>query len=400
MPARVETRSKLRPSLRPEPVTGRAMGDTTWLAGRKEGAMNHDPETARSPRSTRRPFARWMPFLVLPAVVSLAAIALPAGAIPGPDPPAAAQNFSIVISIAEPSGPELLHEVPFDRAQNWDFGDRRAYRCAFVEYIVGGEVLFRLEFERLAVPDQAENYVVINDRHGMESGEGGQPEAPIDNCGLPERLGGPRVWDGSPFVAGGASFTLFRDGQPLTSYSLPAVAPNDPDAQWSVGNDPGEAYLWYAEPGENSEALLRFLVIPQAPGVALSPVPPSPTPSPSPTPGAKHDSTVTLGLEGRLRAFGVVRVPDGTTGCRGRPARHHRAARLRPVDERSPRPDDGRRRLQGAAGRPGGDVPGERVAADPRRRRRVWRCRLPDAGLRDPRTAPLRGRRWRDRARP
>jgi hypothetical protein len=38
---------------------------------------------------------------------------------------------------------------------------------------------------------------------------------------------------------------------------------------WSPGNDPGEAYLWRAEPGESPTPILRATVTPIAAGVAV-----------------------------------------------------------------------------------------------------------------------------------
>jgi hypothetical protein len=279
--------------------------------------MRNDPETSLASTPTKTAIRRWGPFVVLPTLIALAALALPAGAVPGPDPQGAPAHFSIVVNGEFAGETEVLQEIGFDRANSWDFGDRESYRCAYIEYIVGGEVQFKIEFERLAVPGQPANYIVINDRHGSESGEDGNPPAQSDTCGMPAG-GGPRVSDGSPFVAGGANFTIYKDGSPLTSYSLPAVAPEDDEVFWSVGDDPDEAYMWYIEPGETNEAVLRFDIVPVAPGVSLSPFPsptPSPSPSPSPSPGAMHGSNVTLSLEGRLRAFGRVRVLDGTAAC-------------------------------------------------------------------------------------
>lgn len=270
--------------------------------------MRSDPESSGAPSPARTSVARrlsWLPPVI--AAIALAALALPAEALPGPDPSSAAPHFSIVVNGGSRGDSEVLQEIGFDRAANWDFGDRESYRCAYVEYIVGGQVLFRLEFERLAVPGEPVDYIAINDRHGIETGEGGVPPV-ADDCGMPAD-GGPRSFDGSPFVAGGATFTVYQDTAPLTTYALPATSPENPEVAWSVGDDAGEAYMWYAESGEDLEAVLRFTIVPVAPGISLSPT------NPSPSPGGQHRSAVTLALEGRLRAVGQVRVPDGLQDC-------------------------------------------------------------------------------------
>ncbi len=286
--------------------------------------MRYDPDRHDTP--TTKPSRSRAPWLVVPALVALVALAQPVAAIPGPDPADAPPAFTIYVVGNSDGETEALEALDFARADNWDFGDREAYRCAYVEYIVGGQVLFKLELERLAVPGQADNYVALNDEGGMESGEGGNPPSPGDLCGMPAGAG-PLQFDGSAFVSGGATFTVTRDGSPLATYSLPAVSPTNPESFWSPGNDPGEAYLWYIAPGEANDPVLRFTVVPMASGVSVDGLP-APSPSPTPGPVGDHASDVTLRLSGGLRAHGHVRVPDGTTSCK--------ANRLVMVERRRP----------------------------------------------------------------
>lgn len=241
--------------------------------------------------------------LVVPALLAILALVVsgPVGALPGPDPDDAPPEFSIVIIGTHEGEAEVFDELHFTRAAGWDFGDREGYRCAFVEYVADGIVQFELVFERLEVPTHDENYIIINDRHGNESGEGGAPPAPSDLCGMPAG-GGPRTHDGTPLVSGGANFTVYKDNVPYVTYSLPAVAPINDESFWSVGDEAGEAYLWYIEEGEVNDAVVRFTIRPVGPGISLAPI-------------VNHDSGVTLELRGHLNARGNVSVSDGFAEC-------------------------------------------------------------------------------------
>ncbi|HEY7661442.1 MAG TPA: hypothetical protein VIC58_12690 [Actinomycetota bacterium] len=260
--------------------------------------------------------------LAVVAVLALAIATTPATGVPGPDPQNAPNDFQIFITGTHLGETEMFEELNFSRANGWDFGDREAYRCAYVEYIVGGQIQFEISFERLAVPGHEGNYIVINDKDGWESGEGGFPDS-SDNCGMPPGAG-PRSHDGSPMVPGGASFTVHKGGAPLVTYNLPATTAVNAESFWSVGDEPGEAYLWYVEEGEADDAVLRALIIPVAEDVTLSagppPPPPTPDPSPSPTPPPpgppeNHRSSVTLRLSGHLRATGFVSIAGGAVEC-------------------------------------------------------------------------------------
>ncbi len=70
-------------------------------------------------------------------------------------------------------------------------------------------------------------------------------------------------------MAGGATFDLSRNGVWLTSFTLPAVSAANDDSFWSVGNEPGEAYLWYSEPGDDPVPVLRATVEAVASGVSV-----------------------------------------------------------------------------------------------------------------------------------
>lgn len=241
--------------------------------------------------------------VVLPALLALLALVVtgPVGALPGPDPDDAAPEFSIDILGTHEGETEVFEKLVFTRAAGWDFGDRESYRCAFVEYVADGVVQFELVFERLEIPGHDANYIVINDHNGMETGEGGAPPAQGDLCGMPAGAG-PRTHDGTPLVPGGANFTVYKDNAPYMTYSLPAVAPINDESFWSVGDEPGEAYLWYIEEGEANDAVLRFNIRPVAPGVSLVPL-------------IDHESALTLDLRGHLNARGAVSVSDGFAEC-------------------------------------------------------------------------------------
>jgi hypothetical protein len=248
--------------------------------------------------------------LVVTALLMVIAIALPADGLPGPDPTDSPDHFQIVVYGTGDDGEREIFDAPmFLRADGWDFGDREAYRCAYAEYIVNGEVLFKVEFERLLVPGHDGNYVVINDRGGMETGDGDTPASPVDLCGMPAGAG-PRSWDGSPFVPGGVSLPVFRDGQPLVTMTFPETVSTNVETHYTGGDDPGEAYMWYVEAGEANDAVLRIQIVPMAPGVSLQDQPPTPPP------GSDHESRISLRLEGRLKAVGHVRVPDGAAECK------------------------------------------------------------------------------------
>lgn len=241
--------------------------------------------------------------LVVPALLAILALVVtgPVGALPGPDPNDAPPEFTIVILGAHEGETEVFDELQFARANGWDFGDREGYRCAFVEYVADGIVQFELVFERLEVPGHDANYIMINDRNGMESGEGGAPPAPADLCGMPAGAG-PRTHDGTALTSGGANFTVYKDNVPYVTYPLPAVAPNNDESFWTVGDEAGEGYLWYIEEGEANDAVVRFTIRPVGPGISLVPI-------------VNHDSGVTLDLWGHLNARGTVEVSDGFAEC-------------------------------------------------------------------------------------
>lgn len=248
---------------------------------------------------------------ILASALLIIVVAAPAAAIPGPDPADAPPEFSIVVLGTHAGETEIFDMLDFSRADGWDFGDREAYRCAFVEYIVNDEVQFTLTFDRLTIPGHDAGYITISDRHGMEL-EGNAPE-----CGFIEDGSGiGQTWDGSPFVSGGASFTIYKDTSPLVVYALPAVSPVNVETFWSVGDEPGEAYMWYVEEGEANDAVVRFTITPIASGVSLSPEP-APGPEPEPEP-LEHRARVTLKIRQHITLFGQVRIPDETEACRRR----------------------------------------------------------------------------------
>jgi hypothetical protein len=201
--------------------------------------------------------------VVLLAVTSvLVGLAAPARALPGIDPPSAANRFEIFVRDLQAH--EMFERLAFLRSNGWDFGDRTGYACAWVEYQVGGQIQFRMDFQLVVGDEYQPGSLQINDRNGLEGPDGAVP------CGSSSGRSRSLQSDGSAFVPNsGATFTIARSGALLTSYSLPAVSATNPESFWSPGNDPGEAYLWRVEPGETPTPVLRATVTPIATGVAL-----------------------------------------------------------------------------------------------------------------------------------
>jgi hypothetical protein len=200
--------------------------------------------------------------VLLAVTLVLVGFAAPAQAIPGIDPPSAANRFEIFVRDLQAH--EMFERLTFLRSNGWDFGDRTGYACAWVEYQVGGRIQFRMDFQLVVGDEYEAGSLQINDRNGLEGRDGAVP------CGSSSSRGNNLQSDGSAFIPNsGATFTLARDGAVLTSYSLPAVSATSDESLWSPGNEPGEAYLWRVEPGETPTPILRATVTPIATGVSL-----------------------------------------------------------------------------------------------------------------------------------
>ena len=193
-------------------------------------------------------------FLIL--VLGLVLIGGTASALVGPEP----DSDPVTIIFKELNGGPEYDRIVFDRTENaagfrWDFRDREAYRCADMEGFVGDELVLRLEFE------QETNYDIdnppgfqINDRGGVEHGDGSNPPFPADAdpCGT-DVGGGPERnrWlhtteDHFPHYLVGhtaeAPVTIYVDGLPVETLDLRRDQCND--WYWTPGDEPGEVVGW------------------------------------------------------------------------------------------------------------------------------------------------------------
>jgi len=183
------------------------------------------------------------------AVALLLALPMVASALVGPEPGSA--DFKIIFK--ELSGGPFYDQMEFDTAQGWDFGDREAYRCTFVEFVVDGVVTHRIEFEQAFDYPEPPGFQ-INDKGGEEHGDGDNPPRPADSdpCGTDEGGGIAR----NRWVPSGedhfphydhhnttAAVTLFLDGEPIQTLDLN----RDECARgyWTPGDEPGEVVLWW-----------------------------------------------------------------------------------------------------------------------------------------------------------
>ncbi len=196
------------------------------------------------------------------ALLLLAGLSTPASGLPGIDPSSAPTRFQIFVRDLHDR--EVYERLNFSRSNGWDFGDRTAYSCAWVEYVSGGQIQFRVDFELVIGAEYQAGSLEINDRNGLEE----RPDART-SCGDGVGLGPNLRHDGSTFVPGGATFVLSKNGVWLTTYTLPGVSAENDESLWSVGDEPGEAYLWRSEPGEDPAPVLRATVKAVAGGVSV-----------------------------------------------------------------------------------------------------------------------------------
>jgi len=197
------------------------------------------------------------------AVLIIAAPVVPAPGIPGPDPDDAPKRFEIFVRELEDDH-EVYEDLGFSRSNGWDFGDRAAYACAWVEFVSDGKVQFRIDFELVVGRDYKPGSLEINDRNGFEEKPDGQTR-----CGDGDGPGANLRHDGSPFVEGGARWDVYKHKQLLVSYRLPAVSNDNEETFWSVGDQHREAYLWYGEEGGDPVPVMRAFIKPVAGHVSV-----------------------------------------------------------------------------------------------------------------------------------
>jgi hypothetical protein len=191
-------------------------------------------------------------------------VATQTSALPGIDPANAPARFQIFVRDLRDR--VIYERLDFSRSNGWDFGDRAAYSCAWVEYVSGGQVQFRVDFELVIGSEYRAGSLELNDKNGIEEHPDGRTP-----CGDGVGFGPNLRADGSAFVPGsGATFALAKGGLPLATLTLPAMSATNDESSWSVGNDPGEAYLWRVEPGEAPVPIVRATLTALASGVSLA----------------------------------------------------------------------------------------------------------------------------------
>lgn len=165
-----------------------------------------------------------------------------ASGIPGPDPqPYAASGFQLIFKDLDTG--EKVSSLRFERSDGWDFGDRAAYGCTWVEFFRARHEVFEIHFERVT----GTGWLQINDKYGPEV-EGG-PSDPL--CG--DGLRGPtEVWDGTDHFPHGTQIDFYRRGEPLVTLNLNRVTECDP-GYWVPGDEPGEAWLWWDDDGPTND---------------------------------------------------------------------------------------------------------------------------------------------------
>ena len=136
----------------------------------------------------------------------------------------------------------------YDTAQGWDFGDRAAYACAFVEHFTGGALDFEMHLELF---DDYPAPIEINDRNGQESQEG------TFTCGDGIGKGTNLVYSEAEYgdhFPHGTDLVFYRDvdGDGFVDDEFARIVYSETpcgQAYWTPGNEAGEAVLWWDEDG-------------------------------------------------------------------------------------------------------------------------------------------------------
>jgi hypothetical protein len=238
-------------------------------------------------------------------------VAAPAIAVPGPEP--GSQNFTIIFNHLDER--IRIDTIDFHTATGWDFGDRGAYRCAWVEHFTSGALDFIVAFDRVGDAE----YMQVNDSRGKESS---------NDCASSDN--GESTFDGSDHFPHGTTLTFDRQGAPFESISLNRGCSA---AYYTPGDEPGEAWLWWDPDGPQETehglgncdggpgepvAVVRIHMVRVADGVGVCTadrIDGDVCGAPGPTPPPTHASEVTMTLRGTIRASGFVHVHDGTAAC-------------------------------------------------------------------------------------
>lgn len=197
--------------------------------------------------------------LVALFVFPAAALAVPNDDSTGPEGPNAGTpinnpHFQINISatnapIHEPFTSRDTYQQIFPLAQGWDFGDRVAYTCAWVEYFQGQNEKFELAYHGIgAYP----NFYEINDKFGAELQDDPTLSAQcLAESGVANRRD--FRWDGSDHFphmihpGDGLDFYHVGETEPFRHLEL-STAPCE-KLYFVPGDDAGESWLWWDEDG-------------------------------------------------------------------------------------------------------------------------------------------------------
>ena len=285
-----------------------------------------DGHDERRARERKAPVRR-----ALVAVIGLL-LALDVGvarAIPGPDP----NNGQTFFTLETDVGEGVKDVTRFEKSAGWDFGDRSAYRCAWVEFFQAGTKLFEVEYH--AVSDYPGDTIRINDRYGTEA-----PDGSIDNQCWDGDNSGSFVHDGSDHFPHSTSLVFYtdRDGDgQITPTPFEETGRVDYSNQctkfyWTPGDHAAEAWLWWDQDGPADKlmhgdglcgggpkepvAIERARVRNLAPGVMACVTDAMDGDLCRTSTISAHPTRVTLRLRGDIRASGFVRILDGTAACR------------------------------------------------------------------------------------
>lgn len=205
------------------------------------------------------------------AAIGLVAGAIAAIAIPGPDPTHPSSTFSLIVNeTTGGQGPIRYDETIYTWADGWDFGDRYAYSCAFVEHFTAAALDFEVHEELFAdylSHVAAGHGAEVNDRGGPEGPEGAHPcgDNLVVGDGILDGPAASLIYDpaihGDHFphgdATGAADIVFFRDDDGDGTFSEFAridYSHGDPcdSSYWTPGNSAGQAVLWWDPDGPSS----------------------------------------------------------------------------------------------------------------------------------------------------
>ena len=154
-------------------------------------------------------------------------------------------DFALIFNNLDAS--QNVSTVWFDTTTGWDFGDRGAYRCAWVEHYTHGKLDFRIAFNRF----NDAPYMQVNDRRGPESSN----DCVNQDTGHRESWRSASVaYEGEDhfphLIHQGDGLTFYRNGEPFEYLDL--TAHQCADGYWVPGDEAGEAILWWDPDGPTS----------------------------------------------------------------------------------------------------------------------------------------------------